>query len=199
MFAWWGRAMVRARWFVLLGGLLLAVAGGLWGTGVFGQVKGGGFDDPASESSRARERIAAEVGERPADILVIWSSATATVDEPAFRSAVTGAIAAAKQRTEVAAVVSYYDTGSPAFVATDRHAVYAVVTLTEYRSPDQFEAVRPVLIPAGITTQFGGAAAIVHEVSGQVGRDIARAETFSMPILVVLMALIFGSMVAGAT
>src|SRR5688572_13079315 len=124
MFAWWGRAMVRARWIVLVGGLLLAVVGGVWGTGVFGAVKGGGFDDPASESSRARERIAAEVGQRPTDILVIWSSASATVDEPAFREAVTGALAAARQRTEVAGAVSYYDTGSPAFVSTDRRAVY---------------------------------------------------------------------------
>ena len=199
MFAWWGRAMVRARWFVLVGGLLLAVVGGVWGTGVFGAVKGGGFDDPGSESSRARERIAAEVGQRPADILVIWSSSTATVDDPAFRTAVTGALAAARQRAEVAGAVSYYDTGMPAFVSTDRHAVYGVVTLTEFRNPDMFEAVRPALVvPAGsgLTTQFGGPASVVSEVSGQVGKDIARAETFSMPILVVLLFVVFGSFVA---
>src|SRR5689334_19940237 len=98
MFAWWGRTVVRARWGVLVAGLVLVVIGGVWGTGVFGAVKGAGFDDPGSESSRARNRIAAEVGLRPADVLVIWSSKTATVDDPAFRQAVTDALARVRQR-----------------------------------------------------------------------------------------------------
>jgi hypothetical protein len=36
-------------------------------------------------------------------------------------------------------------------------------------------------------------------VSGQVGEDIARAETFSMPILLILLTLVFGSFVASGT
>ena len=45
MFAWWGRTVVAARWWVLAGTALLAVVGVVWGTGVFGSLTGGGFDE----------------------------------------------------------------------------------------------------------------------------------------------------------
>lgn len=199
MFAWWGNAVFRARWGVLAAGLVLAVIGGVWGTGVFGAVKGAGFDDPGSESSRARERIAAEVGLRPADVLVIWSSGSASVDDPAFKDGVTDALGKVRQRAGVASATSYYDTGSPAFVSTDRRSTYAVIALGESAfngEVDQFQAVRPDLDVAGLTTDVGGLAAITDAVSGQVGADIARAETFSMPILLLLLFVVFGSLVA---
>ena len=53
MFAWWGRAVVRARWFVLAATLAVVAVGLVWGTGIFGALASGGFDDTASESSRA--------------------------------------------------------------------------------------------------------------------------------------------------
>ena len=61
--------------------------------GVFGALTGGGFDDPASESSQARERIIAELGNQDVDVLVLYSSPTATVDDPAFRDPVTATLA----------------------------------------------------------------------------------------------------------
>ncbi|GAA0911242.1 MMPL family transporter [Virgisporangium aurantiacum] len=195
MFAWWGRTVVRARWGVVVAGLVLAVIGGGWGTGVFGELKGAGFDDPGSESNRARTRIAAEVGQRPSDVLVIWSSASATVDDPAFRQAVTDALATVRQHAGVASAVSYYDTGSDAFVSTDRRATYAVVALTD-SSLEQFAALRPDLDAAGLTTEVGGPAAVGDAVGGQVSADIARAESFSMPILLILLFVVFGSLVA---
>ena len=57
MFGWWGQAVVRARWWVLAASAVLVVIGGTWGVGVFGSLSGGGFDDPASESSHAATRI----------------------------------------------------------------------------------------------------------------------------------------------
>jgi uncharacterized membrane protein YdfJ with MMPL/SSD domain len=197
MFAWWGRTVVRARWGVLVAGLVLAVVGGVWGTGVFGEVKGAGFDDPGSESHRARTRIAAEVGQRPADVLVIWSSSAATADDPAFKQSVTDTLARVRSNTGVASVVSYYDTGSDAFVSTDRRATYAVVSLAgSAADDDQFNALRPDLDAPGLTTEVGGFAAVSAAVGSQVSTDIARAESFSMPVLLILLFVVFGSLVA---
>src|SRR5690349_8264893 len=81
MFAWWGRAVVRWRWAVLAAGLVVVLVGGLWGLGVFGQLTGGGFEDPASESTKARERVTAEIGDQDVDILVLYTSPDATVDQ----------------------------------------------------------------------------------------------------------------------
>ena len=53
MFEALGRVMYRRRRWVVALALVLVAFAGVWGTGVFGELTGGGFDDPSSESSRA--------------------------------------------------------------------------------------------------------------------------------------------------
>jgi len=201
MFAWWGRAVVRLRWVVLAAGLVLAVVGGTWGTGVFGSLTGGGFDDPASESSRARERITAELGNRDVDLLVLYSSDAATVDQQSFRDPVTTTVQDLRGRPEVAEVTSWYDTPAPSLVSADRHATYAAVRL---RADDEdgkaaaFEALRPALDAPGVRTEVGGMVAFLQAANEQTTEDITRAETLSMPVLLVLLILIFGGLVAAS-
>lgn len=199
MFEWWGRTVVRIRWAILAAGAVLAIAGVTWGTGVFGVLISGGFEDPGSESARAAGRIVAEVGRQDVDLLVLYSSDTTTVNDPSFRDAVLAASARARQRTEVASVVSYYDTRSRAFVSNDEHATYLALTLTEADSIDQYEAVRDELDAPGLRTQFAGATALNADVTGRVSTDIAKAEMYSMPILMVLLLFVFGSLVAAGT
>jgi RND superfamily putative drug exporter len=199
MFAWWGRTVVRARWWVIAAGVVLALAGGLWGTGVFGAVGAGGFDDPHSESARAADRIVAELGRQDVDVLVLYSSPDRTVDEAGFRDAVTGTLAALRQRPEVNQVVSYYDTPSPALVSTDRHATYAAIRLRDAGDRDQLAAIRDQLAAPGLRTQVGGETAIFSDVSERVAADIGKAEAYSMPILLILLVFVFGSLVSAST
>ena len=55
MLARWSSTVIRARWLVLAAGLVLALAGAVWGSGVFGSLVNGGFDDPASASARVQQ------------------------------------------------------------------------------------------------------------------------------------------------
>jgi uncharacterized membrane protein YdfJ with MMPL/SSD domain len=196
MFAWWGRTVARARWQVLVTGLVLAVAGGVWGLGLFGSVVGGGFEDPGSESAKAAERIVSQVGRQDVDLVVIYSSETAQVSDAAFQDAVTATVATLRQRAEVASVVSYYDTGSPAFVSHDRRATYVAVTLKKAESTEQYDAIKPALDAPGLRTQIAGGTAIQTDITERIGADIARAETMSMPVLIVLLLFVFGGAVA---
>ena len=77
---------MRYRWAVLAAAGVLVAVGVFWGAGVFGLLTGGGFEDPASESTLARERVITEVGNRDVDVLVLYSSAGATVADPALRA-----------------------------------------------------------------------------------------------------------------
>ncbi|MEV4478741.1 MMPL family transporter [Micromonospora coxensis] len=202
MFAWWGRVVVRARWAVLAAAAVLMAVGATWGAGVFGELTGGGFDDPASESSRAAERATAELGRQGADVIVLWSSDTATVDQPAFRDPVAGAVTTLRQRAEVATVTTWYDTSAPALVATDRKATYAVVKLAgadEDTRIAQYERLRPALDAPGLRTEIGGTVAFQYEANTRTTEDITRAELLSMPVLLVLLVLIFGGLVAATT
>ena len=61
---------------------------GVWGTGVFGAMTGGGFEDPDSDSSRAAVVAAQALGRDSADVVVLYRSDDLTVDDPAYQGAV---------------------------------------------------------------------------------------------------------------
>src|SRR5215216_5607265 len=117
----------RRRWVVGLALAVIAFAG-VWGTGVFGAMTGGGFEDPDSESSRAAEVAARDLGRSSADIIALYRSPDLTVDDPAFREAVTSTLDALP-KDGVAATTTYWSTQAAPLVSDDRHATYAVITL----------------------------------------------------------------------
>src|SRR6266516_2558780 len=129
MFVRWGQFVVKARWAVLAAGLALVVVGVSWGTGVFGALSSGGFNDPDTAANRVHQQITEQVGNQDADVLALYSSPSATVGDPAFFSAVTGALSRASGRPEVAQMISFYHDHVPALVSTDRHATYAIIRL----------------------------------------------------------------------
>ncbi|MFC7550168.1 MMPL family transporter [Plantactinospora sp. GCM10030261] len=194
--------MVRLRWAVLAVAALLVTLGVTWGVGVFGQLTGGGFDDPGREAHRAAERITAELGRQDVDILVLYSSDAAMADEPAFRDPVTAALQRVRERPEVVAVTSWYETQAPTLVATDRKATYALVRLAAADEDERiaaYQALRPTLDAPGVRTEVGGTVPFLHEANEQTTRDIVRAEMLSVPVLLVLLVLIFRGLVAAVT
>jgi uncharacterized membrane protein YdfJ with MMPL/SSD domain len=195
MFAWWGRVVVQIRWWVVAAGLALVILGATWGAGVFGVLTGGGYDDPHSEANRTASAITAELGRRDPDLLVLWSSDTATVDAPAFRAAVQSL----RSEPEVASVTSYFDTQSAAFVSKDRHSTYAAVDLKSGGADGKIAEYRTLesrLHPPGLTTEIGGVVAFAAQSNSQTEKDIQRAEIFSLPVLLLLLILIFRGVLA---
>jgi trehalose monomycolate/heme transporter len=203
MFGWWGRTVVRARWWVLLGSVAFVVVGAVWGTGVFGALSGGGFEDPASESSNAHARIVEVFGPLGDDVIVLYESPTATADQPGLADPVRHVIASLSGRPEVVDVMSSYTHQQPGFVSADGHATYLALRLRQ-GSEDQkvadLKALEPVLVADGnVTTTVGGVFAFLRDANEQIETDIVRAEVISLPILLVLLLFIFRGLVAALT
>jgi uncharacterized membrane protein YdfJ with MMPL/SSD domain len=200
MFEALGRVMYRQRRWVLVGAVLFTAFAGLWGTKVFGDLSNGGFTDPHSESQRATDLAAATLGRTDADVVVVYRDETRTVDDPGFERAVTGTLGALPA-SRVAGVTAYWPDRLPSLVSTDRHATYAAVRLagaTDDARLADFRAVRDQLAVPGLRTTYGGVVGVSDEVNAQVKKDLAKAESLSMPILLVLLVLIFGSLAAAS-
>src|SRR3954447_25607724 len=194
MFERLGRVIYRRRRWVVSLALLLVAAAAVWGTGVFGKLTGAGFDDPGSESSHAAQLAAAHLGRDTADVVVLYSSPTLTVDDPAFRDAVTTTLDALPAG-QVARTTTFWSTGAAPLVSADRHATYAVLSL----GPDGDAAtIREQVAAPGLTTRVGGNAVINEDINSRVGADIGRAESISLPVLMVLLVIIFGSVAAAS-
>jgi trehalose monomycolate/heme transporter len=198
MFESLGRLMFRRRRWVLAAAGVFVVVAAVWGTGVFGSLAGGGFEDPASDSARAAQQTKQVFGRHRADVVVLYSSPTLTVDDAAFRTAAQPTLAALPTRY-VAKVTSYWNTRAPQLVSADRHATYAVLELAGADGDAREEALAQIkhkLAAPGLSTRVGGETAIDHDIDSQVGEDIGRAESLSMPLLLVLLVVVFGALAA---
>jgi trehalose monomycolate/heme transporter len=198
MFESLGRLMFRRRRWVLVTAGVLVVVAALWGTGVFGSLGGSGFEDPNSESARAAQQARQVFGRHRADVVVVYSSPTLRVDDAAFQAAVKRTLAALPTRY-VAKTTTYWNTKAPQLVSADRHATYAVLELAGADGDarqDALAAIRAQLAAPGLSTKVGGETAIDHDIDSQVAADIGRAESLSMPLLLVLLVVVFGALAA---
>ncbi|MFN8189216.1 MAG: MMPL family transporter [Nocardioidaceae bacterium] len=198
-----GRLMYRRRILVLVLAAAFIAAAGIWGTSVFGRLQTGGFEDPHSESARAVTALEQDLGRQATDVVVVYRApegSDLTVDDPAFADAVTTVLDGLPGE-DVVAVTSYWSTGADLFVSGDRQETYAALQLAgadEQSRTDAYERIADDLKAAGLTTLRGGPVPIAADVNEQVSADIARAESISTPVLVVLLVLVFGSMAAGS-
>jgi len=200
MFAWWGRAVSRLRWLILVATVGFAAFAGIWGTGVFDSLADdASLNDPASESQRINARVADELGRQNVDLIALYSSADRTVADPRFRDGVVSATARLRANRAVETVTSYYETKAPGLLSTDQHATYLPIRLVAGAGKNGINSVRADLAADGLTMQFGGNRAIDRDIDSQISRDIPRAEMIATPILLVLLVLIFGSLVAAST
>jgi trehalose monomycolate/heme transporter len=201
VFEAWGRFIYHRRRLVLLAALVAVVGAVVWGTGVFGSLQsGGGFNAPGSQSQQESNLATRVFGDDTADAVVLYRSDSMTVRDPAYAKAVTGTLAALP-RDKVLSVVTYWTAHSPQFVGAGGHETYAVLRLAGNGDAAQmktYQAISGKLAAPGLTEHVGGQIPTELAINSQVKSDIGRAEGLSMPVLLVLMLVIFGSLAAAS-
>jgi trehalose monomycolate/heme transporter len=206
MFEAWGHALFRRRRLALVITLLFVAFAAVWGTGVFGKLSSGdNFTPPSSPSQQEANRADQVFGRNDADVVVLYRSAAMTVADPAYRQAVTAALASLPH-ADVARVTTYWSSGSPSLVSTDQHSTYAVLQLTgadDAARHTTYNAIKDELTPPslaadGVSARVGGNVPLEVAINNEVSADIAKAEGFSMPVLLILLLVIFGSLAAAS-
>jgi len=202
MFESWGRFVFRRRRLVLLVALLVIAAGSAWGTGVFRALQSsGGFTPPTSESQQESNIASHAFGRESADVVVLYTGeGHLTVRSAAYRSAVTDSLARLPA-SRVAAVQTYWSTGNPRFVSADGRVTYAAIELagsSDSARTTNYDAIKNDFSAPGLTVGVGGQIPTEAAINKEVNSDIGRAEGISLPVLLILLAVIFGSLVAAS-
>jgi RND superfamily putative drug exporter len=198
MFAAWGALVHRRRWLVI--GIVLAVTvlGGGWGLGVFGALQQGGYTDPASQSSTAGDLVDDTFGKQAGDVVVVYTAqAGHTIADPVIATAAR-AVLHSLPPDAVLSTMSYWDHGFPQFVTPDHRHALASITLTTGDPAAAYRAIEHRLAIPGLTAQVGGQVPTQAAMSEGSRADLTMAEAVSMPITLILLVVIFGSVLAAA-
>ena len=194
----WSEFLIRrARW-VLTAGALVTILTAMYGIGVFGSLTQGGFDDPATESARELAAEQEVFDNLSVDVIAIYRSPDLEVSDPDFKAEVDETLARIPEGTTTS-VATYWDTRDPSMVSTDKHATTVTISLagdSQAEQSDLNDELVPTLEADDLETEIAGPWAVYKGVNETVEEDLARAELFSMPLVVILSLLIFGSVVA---
>ncbi len=203
MFASWGRFVYRYRLATLAGsGVLLAIsiAGLLMG----GALTSGGPLTSNLESARAGNLISSELstGKVTSNFVLIFSSKTGSVSDPAFKDAVRAALAPIEGDSRISTLVTPYNAPSPtvaqALTSTDGHQALVSINLktTGMQARTDYDTLRARVHSDTLTVTGTGFVAINEAFNKTLESDLQRAEFVTLPVTLILLVLIFASLVA---
>ncbi|MFI9102976.1 MMPL family transporter [Streptomyces fildesensis] len=173
---------------------------GVLGTGAFGKLLGGGYDDPASSSTRAGKVIDAKFGGETNLVLLVRAS-EGRVDAPAAQQRARALVTDLRKNQNLENVISYWDTAAPDLLSKDgREAM--VLAHVKGDDTERGENAKSVIdaytgpYEGALTVQAGGGAAVTSEMGTQAGEDLVLAEGIAVPLTLILLLLVFGSVVS---
>src|SRR5437870_2158461 len=200
MFAAWGRFVYRRRWPVLaVSGLLLLASAFIVAQG--GKLQSGGFIE-TSESGRASRLIERELPRAgAATFALIFSSDSLSATSTEFRAALDAALAPLRSDPRVATIVTPFDGTAldpTQLISKDGHAVAVDVAAKDdlATARDYYPELRAKVRSDALRIQATGLLAINNGFNEVLQQDLRRAETVSLPLALVLLLVVFGSIVA---
>jgi len=189
----------RGRW-VLAGSVIALLAFLALAGGTFAALKAGGFDNPASGSSKARTVLDSRFGGSPNLLLLVTPAAGAGLNSPAATTAVDRVTGTLRQDPAVDSVSSWWDGRASNLRGSDGRSGIIAVHVTGDESAAATSARRiiehTVSRSGSVTIQAGGQLGAGNDVTSQVAKDLAIAESIAVPITLVLLLIAFGSAVA---
>ena len=189
---------------VLFGFVGLIIASTFWGFQVFGNLKGGGYDNPNSDSARVLEILETEFGVDPVELIVLvdlpGQADSMTATGPEFFPLVQDLTDEVADIEGVKSAINYYMLGSPPQLKSeDGKLIYVLVDLEN--SANQAPIVKQIVDEytgdyRGAQVHVSGFGAVTKAINEQIESDIIRAEIVAVPIVIILLLFVFGSLVA---
>jgi RND superfamily putative drug exporter len=196
------RFIVTRRLWVLVVTVVVAVGAALYGGGVAEKLSLGGLEDPASESVKTEEQLAADFEQSvQPDFVLVVTAKDGTVDDPAVVEAVRKVEQRLAGEDGVKLVYSYWslDNARPLRSVDGKQALVLAALAGE---PDEkidraAELQGEYVKESGpISVAVTGASPIEEQLSKRAEKDLQRSELLTAPIVFVALIVVFGSVVA---
>jgi RND superfamily putative drug exporter len=202
VFAALGRFVYRRRTVIVVVWATAFVAGLVATTHLPGELKGGGFTNLATPSQQAQTAMQERLGFGPAQLTIVFTSPSLDARGPAFQAQLKAALEGIDREAlpKLLSVQTAASTGDAGFISSDEHATFAVLSFDASVEEVQrmIPAVRAGLAPTGLTTYLTGDPAVYADIEQISAEDLKTAEMYALPIAIIVLVLIFGTLVAAA-
>jgi RND superfamily putative drug exporter len=194
------RLMARRRWWVV-GGWIAVLVVMMSLAARIGEVTTTQVSLPGTESQRGIDLIEDNFANGEyTTVQPVFRHRTLTVDDPAYREAVTASLERAAKVVPGTQVVSYFSSSSRDFVGDGGHLTYATLRLPidAAEAKDEVKPIRAALgTPAGFEkTLVGGQAAVDSDTTPIFDDDLKKAEMIAFPLALLILLFVFGSVVS---
>ena len=198
IFAALGRATYRHRRWLPIAGLVAVIGLNVWAATSGGQLSQGGWQVPGSEAARAEALFTDRFGETATALIVIFTDPDGDAASDDFQRVVDDAVEPLADEQIVDEILTYADVGDPSFVSRDGDRTFALVRLNEdvEAAVDDSEHLATLVdAPPGVETTVTGIPIVQHEFNAAVERDLVQAELISLPIAMLILLAVFGTVV----
>jgi RND superfamily putative drug exporter len=195
----WAEFIVRHKKSALFSFIAVILLSSVLGFQSFDLLKAGGYEDPNSDSARVIKLLDQKFDVQTPEVVLI-ADMPSQVDTNESKQIAVNLRNDLKVMSGVAKVTSYYTLGSPPSLrSTDGKAAYFFVKVKD----NVVQATVGKQIADKFTGKFEGAkiyvagfAAISAEINTTISEDLTRAETIAIPLTLLLLVFVFGSLVA---
>ncbi len=201
MFQALGRFSYRFRWLVI--GIWIILFGvSVVATPWLGEVLRGSFGNPDAPGQQAARLIAEKFDQGSTNLLIVFKSDTLEATSPEFQAAEKKALEdlTAAQLPGLENVLTYSNTMSSQFISRDGKSSVAVLNFSTPMSEVQshVDQIRGLLKDTGLTAYVTGEPAVNADLTEYSFRDLRRVELYGLPIALVALLFVFGSLVSAA-
>ncbi|MGH7666160.1 MAG: MMPL family transporter [Candidatus Dormibacteria bacterium] len=189
----------RFRKPILAGAVALAVVLILLSGPLGGQFTSGGFSVPGSQSQDANNLLSRHFGNATTQLLLVFHSRRPDAASAAVQARVIHSFRRLAQRPVTASVLDYRNTRDRVFIGDHGHDTFAVINLklSETAAATRLPNLVSYLdLPTGLRLYVSGAAAIDDLYNSALESQLQHAEFIALPISLVLLFLVFGSVLA---
>ena len=201
MFGRLARTMYRRRRWVVGIWVVVFIVSAALASQVSKVLGPGEFTIPGSDAARASAILDKKFNQNDQKVtLVALQNPHMLVTAPAYRHAVGTTVT--RIRADRALQANYLDnplqSGNAQFISKDRHAVILTVssTLKETDLEQQIDHLRALTQLPGFKTYVLGTAAANHDYAITQQKDLARGDSITIPIMILVLLLVFGAVVA---
>ena len=200
MFSAWGALVYRHRRLVAVVSVALAIASLPFASQASSVLSSGGWLVSGSESAQVSDRLATTFEGGRSSLIVLMRTDGADATSSEIQDRVDASVATLRDDPRVRDVLTYRSAGNDErFISFDRSATYALVLLdaTDEQSIDQVDELRADIQPQpGLTYELTGYGPLAGDANEQSEQDLQRAEVVSLPLALLILLAVFGSLLA---